>query len=138
MPLLILTELGLKAKYCAMMHLQVQTLRQKAELKLLENQNKMSKLFNKDQLAALSRRSTRGLKWELNTIKKSLKLRFSCGSTGYQELITMGMPLPSIRTLQRKVKGIGFSHGILHSVFNYLGPKVSFWQNSLLHSKLSV
>ena len=65
-----------------------------------QTQSSVKKLLNPDQLKALGRRSTRGLKWEQETIKKALKLRFACGSTGYELLLQQGQPLPAIRTLQ--------------------------------------
>ena len=87
-------------------------------------QQSLSKLFNKDQLDAMSRRSTRGLKWQPETVKKALRLRFSCGTTGYNELLKTGMPLPSVRTLQERMQEIDFSPGVLNTVFQYLATKV--------------
>lgn len=85
----------------------------------------MEKLLNVDQMVALSR-NTRGLKWSNETVMKALKLRFSCGDTGYKDIIsTGGLPLPSVRTLQEKLKHIDFRPGILSSVFNYLQTKVN-------------
>ena len=52
-----------------------------------------------DQLKALSRKSTRGVKWSSITIKNGLKLHFTCGPTGYAELLAQNYPLPSRRTL---------------------------------------
>jgi hypothetical protein len=99
---------------------QISALKKKIEL----STSKVKKLFNPDQLKALQRRSTRGLKWELNTIKKALKLRFACGSTGYKLLLQQGHPLPAIRTLQVAMSKVPFSSGVLKTVFAYLKIKV--------------
>ncbi|XP_067929649.1 uncharacterized protein [Watersipora subatra] len=87
---------------------QAQKEKRAGEAKLRQHEIKMRMLFNKDQLSALSRRSTRGLACELETVIKSLKLRFACGTTGYTELLTMAFPLPSIQTLQQRVQHINF------------------------------
>lgn len=77
-------------------------------------------------MAALSRKSTRGLPWQTDTIKKALKLRFSSGDTGYKEILnTAHLPLPSVRTLQEKLQHIDFKPGILTAVFDYLSTKVT-------------
>lgn len=62
-------------------------------------------VFNQDQLASLTRVSNRGSKWSEETIKKALQLHFSCGSTGYTNLLDQKQPLPSSRTLKRRVEG---------------------------------
>lgn len=47
----------------------------------------MTLVFNKDQLAHLSRGNrggnSRGVKWSNESFKKGLQFWFSCGSTGY-------------------------------------------------------
>ena len=93
--------------------------------KLQTHEMALKKLFNRDQLVALQRHSTRGLQWQLDTIKKGLKLRFTCGSTGYNHLLDSGMPLPSVRTLQRRLQTICFEPGVLTTVFQYMKEKVS-------------
>jgi hypothetical protein len=96
-----------------------------SDRKLKRHEDSLKRLFNPDQLAAMKRKSTRGMKWETSTVKKALKLRFSCGTTGYTDLLQTGMPLPSIRILQSRLQSIHFSPGILASVLSYLSTKVS-------------
>ncbi|KAM7293038.1 hypothetical protein ISCGN_026168 [Ixodes scapularis] len=55
----------------------------------------LHKIFTADQLAALSRSSNRWSKWSDETVKKSLQMRFACGSTGYDLLLEGNFPLPS-------------------------------------------
>lgn len=66
-----------------------------------------------------------GIKWSDNTIVKALKLRLSCGSRGYSVLQELGQPLPSERTLQRRLEGYKFAAGILHEMLRPLEVKVS-------------
>ncbi|KAB0804614.1 hypothetical protein PPYR_01584 [Photinus pyralis] len=85
-------------------------------------------IFNEDQVEVLkkrkSNRSSKGLKWSNSTITKSLKLKFSCGGNGYEELLKQGHPLPSKRTLQRRLQNLTFDSGILIEVFEFLQTKV--------------
>ncbi|KAG0419059.1 hypothetical protein HPB47_004397 [Ixodes persulcatus] len=68
-------------------------------------QSHLHKIFTADQLAALSRSSNRGSKWSNETVKESLQMRFACGSTGYDLLLEGDFPLPSSRTLRRRLEG---------------------------------
>ncbi|KAM7287726.1 hypothetical protein ISCGN_031417 [Ixodes scapularis] len=65
----------------------------------------LHKFFTADQLAALSRSSNRGSKWSNEMVKKSLQMRFACGSLGYDLLLEGSFPLPSSRTLGRRLEG---------------------------------
>lgn len=101
----------------------------KKENKNIERQfpvlgSKMSKVFNKDQLVSLSRSSNRGVKWSNETIKKGLKIRFACGSSGYDLLLQEHLPLPSLRSLRRSLECISMEPGVLEEVFQFLKLKV--------------
>lgn len=50
-------------------------------------------------------------------------MRLKCGSSGYEE-IRKRVPLPSLRTLQRRIKHIEFSPGILKEVFDLLANEI--------------
>ncbi|XP_042148059.1 uncharacterized protein LOC120850291 [Ixodes scapularis] len=65
----------------------------------------LHEFFTVDQLAALSRSSNRGSKWSNETVKKSLQMRSACGSLGYDLLLEGSFPLPSSRTLGRRLEG---------------------------------
>ena len=47
---------------------------------------KLNKLFQPDQLEALSRDNMRGSSWSNETVKEGLQLRFSCGARSYETL----------------------------------------------------
>lgn len=63
-------------------------------------------------------------KWSNETVQKSLRIRFSCGTRGYDDLIEHGFPLPSLRTLRRHVEGLCFDSGTLDDIFRILKHKV--------------
>lgn len=73
-------------------------LRQRKQL-----EEKVSLVFNKDQLAKLCQSSSRGSKWSAETIRKGLQLQLVCGAAGYELLLAQNHPLPSARSLRRMV-----------------------------------
>ncbi|KAK9670798.1 Transposase protein [Popillia japonica] len=85
----------------------------------------LRKVFGEDQILALNRKSTKFMKWSNTTVQNALKLKFSCGNNGYQELLRQNMPLPSLRTLRRRMQHLKFDSGILHEVFNFFRIKVN-------------
>lgn len=88
----------------------------------------LRRVFNQDQISVLrkgrAKKSTKVTNWSNETITKSLKLKFSCGKNGYHELLRQNVPLPSIRTLQRRLQNLKFDSGVLHEVFQFLSIKV--------------
>ena len=84
-----------------------------------------TKIFGSDQLQFLDRGKLqgRGNAWSEKTITTALKLRFSCGASGYDDLLKVGFPLPSFSTLQKKTEHIAFESGILTEIFHLLAQK---------------
>uniref|UniRef100_UPI00358F37A6 zinc finger protein 234-like n=1 Tax=Myxine glutinosa TaxID=7769 RepID=UPI00358F37A6 len=66
-----------------------------------------AKVFIKDQLDKLGCTDTRGSKWSRETVRKALQLRLACGATGYELLLAQNQPLPSMRSLRRRLEVIG-------------------------------
>ncbi|XP_011147550.1 THAP domain-containing protein 2-like [Harpegnathos saltator] len=89
----------------------------------------MKKVFNENQITALVQLSLRNHIWSNDTIKKALRLKFSCGSSGYQELLKGNMPLPSERTLRRKLENIQLKEGISDDIFKLLEDKTVLFQD---------
>lgn len=93
----------------------------------------VNKIFNNDQIISLQRKqqgkTNMFVKWSNVTITKALKLKFSCGGSGYEELLKQGYPLPSVRTLQRRSQNLKFDSGILHEVFEFLRIKVESFES---------
>ncbi len=96
----------------------------KKELK--EKKCPCSKIFGEDQLQHLRVGTVRGkgYSWSDKTVMSALKLRFSCGASGYEDLLQLGFPLPALSTLHRKTEHIAFESGILTEVFPMLQDKV--------------
>lgn len=111
-----------------MLHRELRKVRREKRL-ITKRKNKLEmtlkRVFDPDQLKALGQVTTRGSKWSSSTIKKALKLRFACGPTGYDLLLKQQQPLPSLRTLRRKMEVVDFEPGILTEVFENLKIKVS-------------
>ena len=89
-----------------------------------KHEARVSRLFGNDQLRALARGGMRGVEWSTTTVKKALQLRFSCGASGYKLLLQQHYPLPSDRTLQRRMEKVSFQPGVLGQVFDFLKLKV--------------
>ncbi|XP_018314209.1 uncharacterized protein, partial [Mycetomoellerius zeteki] len=89
----------------------------------------LKEIFNEDQIKALLTKKRRTRNWLNETIKRALRLRFTCGNNGYEELLQQKMPLPSLRTLQRRLEDLKFKSGISKEMFDFLQFKVSSFQN---------
>lgn len=83
----------------------------------------LRQFLNIDEIHALQR-STKFQRWSNETIKKALKIKFSCGNNGYQQLLKLKYPLPSLRTLNRRLENLKFSPGILEEVFEFFQIKI--------------
>ena len=86
---------------------------------LMERAELVNKIISTDQLVALKLGSHRGVKWTTNSLIEGLSLKFSCGSTGYEE-VRKRLPLPSARTLRRCLQNIDFEPGMLDVTFKFL------------------
>ncbi|XP_065280812.1 THAP domain-containing protein 1-like [Dermacentor albipictus] len=74
--------------------------------------------LNEDQKTALERQDRTCRTWSADTVKKALQLKFACGGTGYDLLIEQGYPLPSRRTLCRRLQHLSFKPGVLHEILS--------------------
>ncbi|KAG0436776.1 hypothetical protein HPB47_017763, partial [Ixodes persulcatus] len=54
----------------------------------------------------------RGNRWSNQTVQKALQVRLTCGSRGYELLKDEVLPLPSERTLQRRIEVVKFEPGV--------------------------
>lgn len=85
------------------------------------------KILNDDQIETLCRPSERCGRWSNDTLKKALRLKLSCGSSGYKEILCQGIPLPSERTLRRRLEGMDFQPGISEQMFDILSERISLF-----------
>jgi len=105
---------------------EISKLKAKAKLQYLTRKNHY--VFNDDQVKALKYKSLSYRKWSNQTIQTALGLRFSCGTSGYNSLLKIGLPYPSVRTLQRRLENVKFESGILHEVLDFMKIKVRTFQ----------
>lgn len=96
----------------------------KQNIKIATVTRKLKSFLNENQLSSLSVQNRRGFKWSNNTVQKALRLKFACGSVGYEELLAQHQPLPSLRTIRRKLQNISFQSGILDEVFKMMSIKI--------------
>lgn len=93
--------------------------------KLLRKEENFQKTFNQDQLRYLELGTHKGFMWSDETLEKGMRLYFSCGAKGYEEIRSQNLPYPSIRTIQERLQGLKFQPGIVDDVLNILKQKVS-------------
>ncbi|XP_040356776.2 uncharacterized protein LOC121046516 [Ixodes scapularis] len=69
-----------------------------------------SKLGNlaPDQVLCVKNRNAHGNRWSNKTVQKALQIRLACGTRGYELLKDEVIPLPSERTLQRRIEEVKF------------------------------
>ncbi|XP_011879478.1 PREDICTED: THAP domain-containing protein 5-like [Vollenhovia emeryi] len=72
----------------------------------------LKKILTDDQIKALFTKTRRIRNWSNKTIQRALQLKFTCGSSGYNELRREGIPLPGLRTLRRKIENLKFGSEI--------------------------
>lgn len=95
----------------------------------IETFGKNMKFLNDDQIHALSRNTNKGSTWSAQTVKQALQIKFSCGTSGYETLRKLGYPLPTNRTLARRLQGLKFLPGILTDVIDLLKTKAEGMQD---------
>ncbi|KAH7940663.1 hypothetical protein HPB49_003365 [Dermacentor silvarum] len=81
-----------------------------------------------DQIKALATK-TRIRKWSQKTIQVALQIKHACGTTGYEFLRSLSYPLPSNRTLIRRMQNIRFLPGIHTEVLEVLKRKAETMQD---------
>ena len=117
--------------------LKVNSLRSMVSILMKENVKLKSKLKARMQLSLKLKRENDvlrskvpspkkiGKKFTNKSLLKGIRLRLSCGSTGYENLLKQGIKLPSARTLQRRTEHLKFESGILTEVLEMLKIKTA-------------
>lgn len=96
-------------------------------VKKLSNDERLKWLegnFSEKQIVAATTGKTRGRKWDTEDIKKGLQYKYVCGTTGYEKVAKNVIPMPSPRTLLRRIEHIKLEPGILTEVLQAFGPTV--------------
>ncbi|KAH9372154.1 hypothetical protein HPB48_009713 [Haemaphysalis longicornis] len=100
---------------------------QKQKMKAIQEKETLKKQMHRflapDQLKSMEKHTMRGTPWTAATIQKSLKLRLSCGSRGYNIVRELTAPFPSEGNIQRHVENYKFSPRVLSEVLQSLAVK---------------
>lgn len=86
--------------------------------------NALEKTFNPDQVDILLYNKKQAKKWSDETITESLKTKFVCGKQGYDH-VREKYPMPTQRTLQKRMEDLHFDTGILDDVIELLRLKLN-------------
>ncbi|KAG8170370.1 hypothetical protein JTE90_007642, partial [Oedothorax gibbosus] len=103
--------------------LQKKFRRKEQEMSNLKKQ--LSVLFTSDQLNCMEKGYSKRMVWSDETIEKALRIYLSCNTKGYNYLRECGYPLPSQRTVQRRIQNFVLKPGISHEVLNLLKLKIA-------------
>uniref|UniRef100_A0A147BVI5 Putative p-32 hm n=1 Tax=Ixodes ricinus TaxID=34613 RepID=A0A147BVI5_IXORI len=122
---------GLKRKLCALQK-RIRSL----EAENTNLRNGLKSYLNKDQVLRLTTKTVRGSAWSEGTVVKGLKVRLSCGSESYNVVRELVAPLPSERTLQRRLQQHKFPPGILIEMMKPLEVKVGLMSPAERHAVL--
>ncbi|XP_039309073.1 uncharacterized protein LOC113005416 [Solenopsis invicta] len=91
--------------------------------------NALKSIFTECQIKALLKKNRNNHVWSHEIIEYALQLKFICDANGYMALLRRGLPLPSIRTLQRKLQDFQFEPGISEVLFEFLKNKKAYLKN---------
>ena len=80
-------------------------------IKVLENRirnmqqaRSLNTSLNEDQIKVMTKTYKKIPRWSNETLMNAVKLRFACGTAGYQEILRQNLPYPCIRTLTKKIR----------------------------------
>lgn len=93
-----------------------------SDMKFLSN---LEKIFTSDQLSAIINGRAQGSKWSDETITVCLRIKYACGSSGYNELRRLNYPLASERTLRERTEGIQFEEGVFEFIWDLIEEKIA-------------
>lgn len=65
------------------------------------------------------------------TLMNAYKLRFACGTAGYEKILWQKLPFPCIRTLTKKLENLKFTSTIITEVFEFLKIKIAHFVKDL-------
>ena len=86
-------------------------------------QNNIKTVFNTDHILKLN--GNKKVKWSGESLQKSLQARTLIGRNGYEYLRNdLNLPLPSYRTLCRRIESIQMPCSLQHELLDFLKEKV--------------
>ena len=84
----------------------------------------LAKILNPDSIEVLLGEKLKQNHWSFATIELALEIRYTVGFSGYELLLEKGWPLPSIRTLNRRLECMPYQPGIIQENFDVLEQQV--------------
>ena len=84
----------------------------KLQNELLAYKRGLAKILNPDSIEVLIGDKDKQNHWSFKTIEQALHLRYIIGTKGYEELLELGWPFPTIRTLNNRTECMPFQPGI--------------------------
>ena len=84
----------------------------------------LAKILNPDSIEILLGEKLKQNHWSNATVEKALEIRYSVGFSGYELLLEKGWPLPSVRTLNRRLECMPYQPGIIQENFDVLAQQV--------------
>ena len=92
----------------------------------------LRKVLNDDQIALLTKGYKKIPKWCTKTLLNGFKLRFACGTSGYETILKLKLPFPCVRTLSKKMENLKFRPGaIIDEIFEFLRIKINSFEKDL-------
>ncbi|XP_011860451.1 PREDICTED: uncharacterized protein LOC105557743 [Vollenhovia emeryi] len=92
----------------------------------------LSRILNEDQIKLLTQEYKQMPHWCNQTLMNAYKLRFACGTAGYEEILKQKLPFPCIRTLTKKLENLKFNSGtVITEIFDYLKIKIAHFEKDL-------
>lgn len=93
--------------------------------KMAAMEDKLKSFLHPDQMQYLERMSEPNpYKWSNETIRFALKVKCAVGTKSYEFLRSTKYPLPSARTLRRRIEACTFAPGIQQDIIEWLGVKL--------------
>ena len=84
----------------------------------------LAKILNPDSIEVLLGEKLKQNNWSFATIELALEIRYTVGFSGYELLLEKGWPLPSVRTLNRRLECMPYQPGIIQENFDILEQQV--------------
>ena len=85
----------------------------------------LCKVFNGDQLSVIYRPKAKYCNWSVSSVAKALKVRAAGGRKALNQVRTeLGVPLPSITTINRRLRNLDFNSGNLTDFLELKKKKV--------------
>lgn len=99
----------------------------------------LSKILNEGLISILTQGYKRVPRWCNKTFLNAYKLRFACGTSGYEEISRQGFKFPCVRTLTTKMENQKFkSSEPIYEIFEFLKIKSSHFEKDTHRDEMAI